>query len=99
MKFRRFLLGAVIMACCGMPAGAAELELPRPKAAPTTSADKPPSPARTDATVYNYGKSDSTCAAWTDGCVNCIRGENDQNQCSNIGPACQPKSVRCTSHK
>ena len=96
MTFSRFLSMAIIMACCSVPAGAAEIELPRPKAAPTSTESKPANPV---ATVYNYGKSDKTCVAWTDGCINCTRGDNEQNQCSNIGPVCQPGAVRCASRK
>lgn len=36
------------------------------------------------------------CARWTDECVNCARGADGAAPiCSNIGFACQPKSIRC----
>lgn len=36
------------------------------------------------------------CLRWTDECVNCTRGTNGEAPtCSNIGPACQPKAIRC----
>ncbi len=88
MKSTKFLLAALIVVCCSLPSAAAELELPRPS-----------TPARPGATVHNFGAHDKTCVAWTDGCVNCTRGDNDQNQCSNIGPVCQPKAIRCVSRK
>lgn len=36
------------------------------------------------------------CNRWTDDCVNCTRGTGGASPtCSNIGFACQPKSIRC----
>ena len=36
------------------------------------------------------------CDRWTDDCVTCTRTkENDAPVCSNIGIACQPKTIRC----
>jgi len=40
--------------------------------------------------LYNYGKINLSCQQWSDGCRTCTR-----EGCSNIGPACQPKEVRC----
>lgn len=38
------------------------------------------------------------CDRWTDDCVTCTRAkENNAPACSNIGIACQPKTVRCLS--
>jgi hypothetical protein len=38
------------------------------------------------------------CSRWTDDCVNCTRGaKNEPPVCSNIGFACQPKTIRCLS--
>lgn len=38
------------------------------------------------------------CMRWTDECVNCTRGIDGKGPtCSNIGFACQPKAIRCTS--
>jgi hypothetical protein len=40
------------------------------------------------------------CSAWTDDCVNCSRDAKDQPAvCSNIGFACQPKTIRCLRGK
>jgi hypothetical protein len=37
------------------------------------------------------------CLRWTDDCVNCSRGIDGKGPtCSNIGFACQPKTIRCT---
>lgn len=48
-----------------------------------------------DVSVY---KGPPNCGRWTDGCVNCSRGAEDEAPvCSNIGFACQPKRVRCLS--
>lgn len=36
------------------------------------------------------------CIRWTDECVNCTRGNDGAAPtCSNIGFACQPKTIRC----
>jgi hypothetical protein len=40
--------------------------------------------------VYNYGQSNPSCQRWSDGCRTCTH-----EGCSNIGPACQPKEVKC----
>ena len=43
-------------------------------------------------------KGPPNCSRWTDECVNCSRGAADEAPvCSNIGFACQPKTVRCLS--
>lgn len=42
--------------------------------------------------VQSYGEHDKLCSAWTDGCVTCTLGI-----CSNIGIACQPEKITCTS--
>jgi hypothetical protein len=61
---------------------AAELEIP-PRTAPE------------DISVH---KGPPNCSRWTDECVNCSRGAADEAPvCSNIGFACQPKTVRCLS--
>lgn len=99
MTLSRLLWAALIIVCCSLPSAAAELELPRPKAAATSKESVPANAARPGATVHNFGADDKTCVSWTDGCVNCTRGDNDQNHCSNIGPVCQPKAIRCVSRK
>jgi hypothetical protein len=38
------------------------------------------------------------CSRWTDECTSCTRGADGETPaCSNIGIACQPKSIRCLS--
>ena len=38
----------------------------------------------------------ANCMRWTDECVNCTRGLDGKGPtCSNIGFACQPKTIRC----
>lgn len=47
---------------------------------------------------YRHPDADRDCLAWTDSCVNCNRSEAGASfTCSNIGIACQPKQVECTS--
>lgn len=55
-------------------------------------ADEPPS-------IHRYGDVDTTCQQWLDGCRACSRGSDGAPVCSNIGIACQPKAVQCTSRK
>ena len=46
--------------------------------------------------VQTYGPHNKECLEWTDTCVNCVRtGSSGAYSCSNIGIACQPKSVEC----
>jgi hypothetical protein len=56
--------------------------------------DEPAPPEAATASVHNYGRFDKTCMEWTDGCRVCILG-----LCSNIGIACQPKQITCTSRR
>lgn len=63
-------------------ARAAELEIPPPRTPQNVSVQKGP----------------PNCSRWTDECVNCTRGSGDEPPfCSNIGPACQPKPIRCVT--
>ena len=60
--------------------GAAELEIPPLRAPQNISVQKGP----------------PNCSRWTDECVNCTRASGDELPfCSNIGPACQPRAIRC----
>jgi hypothetical protein len=48
--------------------------------------------------VQSYGRHNMGCMVWTDGCVNCVRQKSGGDfSCSNIGIACQPKEIECTS--
>jgi hypothetical protein len=82
-------------------ATAADLPLiPRssPKApAPKAPAPKTPVPA-SNVSIQGYGSHDRTCLVWTDGCRNCDRTDSGSS-CSNIGIACQPGPIRCTTRK
>ena len=46
--------------------------------------------------VQSYGRHNKDCLEWNDTCVNCVRDQSggDYN-CSNIGIACQPQTVKC----
>src|SRR5262245_11613361 len=59
--------------------------------------NSPPIPQkRSDETLGSYGQQDKYCLEWTDGCVNCVRGQaGGGSGCSNIGIACQSKEVMC----
>lgn len=55
----------------------------------------PPASAPKDISVH---KGPPNCSRWTDECVNCSReAADDAPVCSNIGFACQPKTMRCLS--
>ena len=63
-------------------APAAEIEIPPPRNSQNISMQKGP----------------PNCSRWTDECVICTRGTGEEAPvCSNIGPACQPKAIRCLS--
>ncbi len=57
-----------------------------------------PSPAASaaEASIHGYGDRDKTCAAWTDQCRSCERGDKDTVVCSNIAIACQPAEITCS---
>jgi hypothetical protein len=46
--------------------------------------------------VQSRGRHNKHCLEWNDTCVNCVRDQSggDYN-CSNIGIACQPQTVKC----
>ena len=45
---------------------------------------------------FSMQKGPPNCSRWSDGCVTCTRdADGDAPACSNIGFACQPKSIRC----
>jgi hypothetical protein len=96
MKAMRSLIGFIFLLGPTIPAGSADLNIPRPQSAPAIyTPTGPTKPAPTERSVFNYGASDKTCIEWTDSCVNCARVDGDQGRCSNIGIACQPKKIRC----
>jgi len=63
-----------------------------------TPAPAPPSPAA-ESSIHAYGDRDKTCIAWTDTCRTCTRGDGDTVHCSNIGIACQPAEITCTTRQ
>jgi hypothetical protein len=78
-RFRPILLTLTI-ALAATGARAAELEIPPP--------GKPK-----ELSVY---VNQPHCTRWTDECVSCTRGDDGRAPvCSNIGFACQPKTIRC----
>jgi hypothetical protein len=67
-----------------------------------TAEPPPPAPsqsATSEASIHAYGDRDKTCLAWTDTCRTCERGEGDKVTCSNIGIACQPAEITCSSRQ
>jgi hypothetical protein len=60
-------------------------------------ADAPTSSEAT--TLHNYGSVEKTCRRWTDGCRTCARQADAEPVCSNIGIACQPAAITCTSRE
>jgi hypothetical protein len=65
-------------------------------ALPPAMAEDSASSAQPASTERAVQADQPNCAQWTDECVNCTRGTADAVPvCSNIGMACQPKSIRC----
>jgi hypothetical protein len=61
---------------------------------PPTMAEESSSPLRPTERAVQADQ--PHCTQWTDECVNCTRDTADGAPvCSNIGMACQPKSIRC----
>ena len=52
-----------------------------------------------DPSIQRYGDQDKTCLTWADGCRTCERAADDKITCSNIGVACQPGPIACTSRR
>lgn len=76
----RYAIAPVVLVLAATGARAAEIDIPPPV--------KPK-----DLPVY---VDQPNCARWTDECVNCTRGTDGAGPtCSNIGFACQPKTIRC----
>ena len=66
-------------------------------AQPSEPAPAPPPESSTEASIHAYGDRDKTCQAWTDRCRSCARAPDHGVNCSNIGIACQPAEITCTS--
>jgi hypothetical protein len=79
----RLLLGAVL---------AGTVATAEPTVPPRAPVADPPS-------IQAYGDIDTNCQQWSDACRACGRGGDGAPVCSNIGIACQPKAVQCTTRK
>ena len=83
---RRWLIAAALIAIA--PALAADLPVaPKPKSAP----------AQAPAGASPLAPPAAACLEWTDGCRVCQRAAGGQASCSNVGIACVPKAVSCTT--
>jgi hypothetical protein len=91
MKHKRIFVFAVF---CAASWAAASPAWPQASAPAPTQA---PTPEAAEASIHAYGDRDKTCLAWTDKCRSCARGDADAVTCSNIGIACQPAEITCTS--
>ncbi len=82
-RVRSWLIAAALISIA--PALAADLPL-EPKSAPSPTDGNPlAAPA-------------AACLEWTDGCRICKRdAAGGQASCSNVGIACVPKAVNCTT--
>jgi hypothetical protein len=58
-----------------------------------------PAPLPNDPSLHAFGDTDKTCTAWTDQCRSCTRGTGGEIACSNIGIACQPAAITCTTRQ
>jgi hypothetical protein len=82
---RHLALAVALLATCGLTGSSVR----------TAELDIPPRPP---AENFSMQKGPPNCSRWTDGCVNCSRGAEDEGPlCTNIGVACQPKAIRCIS--
>jgi hypothetical protein len=79
---RQFALAVALLATAGLTgSGVRAAELEIPPRQPTENVSQ---------------KGPPNCSRWTDECVSCSRGTEDETPvCSNIGIACQPKAIRC----
>jgi hypothetical protein len=89
MKRHRLAEVTVVVAALNWPAVAADLDLPRSKAAPVAA----PVSATTDNV---FGPPDAACTEWSDGCRVCIKSTAGGASCSNPGIACTPRAVTCS---
>src|SRR3984893_14616591 len=92
MKQKRAVVFAVF--CAASWAVTAWSQSSEPAPAP---AQAPAAESSSEASIHAYGDRDKTCLAWTDKCRSCARGDADAINCSNIGIACQPAEITCTS--
>jgi hypothetical protein len=93
MKHKRKFVFAVFCAASWAVTSPVWPQASEPAPAPT----KAPASESSEASIHAYGDRDKTCLAWTDKCRSCARGDADAITCSNIGIACQPAEITCTS--
>ena len=69
--------------------------------APALAADLPlapkPAPAEAPADGNPLTPPTAACLEWTDGCRVCQRAAGGPASCSNVGIACVPKAMTCTT--
>lgn len=85
-----FMVTCVAMSVAGLPC-LAQNSAPAPTPAPQV--------APAESSIQGFGDRDQACLAWTDMCHTCARGEGNTITCSNIGIACQPSAVTCSSRR
>ena len=90
MMQRQFAGLIVLLAAMTWPANAADLDLPKRKAAPVSV------PVSTPAADNPFNPPDATCAEWTDGCRVCVKPTSGEATCSNPGIACTPRAISCS---
>jgi len=74
------LIACCVFALAAATAEAADLPIPKARAAPAAQGGGLP----------------ANCLEWTDGCRVCARAPDGSYACSNIGIACLPREARCT---
>jgi hypothetical protein len=97
MKHKRAVVFAVFCAASWAVTAPAWPQSSDPVPAPTQAPAPSPAPESSEASIHAYGDRDKTCLAWTDKCRSCARADADAISCSNIGIACQPAEITCTS--
>src|ERR1043166_718878 len=86
-------IAALVIAAGLLFAPATRAQESKPDApAPTPESNEGPS-------IFAYGDVEKTCLMWTDGCRTCSRDPEGAPICSNLGIACQPKEIQCTSRQ
>jgi hypothetical protein len=94
MKQKRAVVFAVFCAASWAVTVPAWPQSSTPAPAPTQA---PAPESSSEASIHAYGDRDKTCLAWTDKCRSCARAAEDAINCSNIGIACQPAEITCSS--
>jgi hypothetical protein len=94
MKQKPTVIWAAVCAVVWAATSPAWGQSPEPAPAP---AQAPAPESSAEASIHAYGDRDKTCLAWTDKCRSCARADAGAINCSNIGIACQPAEITCTS--